>query len=114
MRGALLKVGSDGRRRRGAMTDGMDVEPVRVQHQSAVIVWMVMRAKSGRTVVSPARRRGRRMEGCRAVEIRRAQGDMVDHLTSTGKTRRVSLTVSGIHGCLRVKDSSALPRAMAW
>lgn len=95
------------------MTDGLYVEPVRVQHESAVIAWMTMRAKSGRTVVSPARRQGRRLEGFRTIEMRPAQGDRVDHLTSTWKTRRVSLAVSGIHGRLRVKDSSALPRAEA-
>jgi hypothetical protein len=38
------------------VTNGFDVETVRIQHERAVIVFMVMWAKSGRTVVASAGR----------------------------------------------------------
>ena len=32
----------------------LDIVPVRIEYESAVIVWMIVRADAGRTIVTPA------------------------------------------------------------
>src|SRR5205814_6927920 len=58
------------------VTDGLDVMTVRIEHERAVIVRVIVRSQSGRAVVASARRHRRLVERVDPFPVRGAEGDM--------------------------------------
>ncbi|ALL12344.1 hypothetical protein AQ619_02620 [Caulobacter henricii] len=74
MRKALLGVGSDRR-----VANGLEVEPVRIDNERAMVVWMRMWAKSGRSIIRSTGRQGLDVEGRRMGAIVHAKAQMIEH-----------------------------------
>src|SRR5689334_22603522 len=58
------------------MADRLDVVAVRIEHERAVVIRVIVRPQSGRPVVAPARRYRRLVERVDLLPIRGAKGDM--------------------------------------
>src|SRR5207344_665960 len=78
LRMGLLMISSRCSFRRVA--DGFDVVPVRIEHERAVIMFVILRAQSGRTVVVAAGGEGGDMEG---IDLRPRVGREADVQSAT-------------------------------
>src|SRR5207248_1380558 len=58
------------------VTDGLDVTTVRIEHERAVIVRVIVRSQSGRAVVASALRDRRLVERVDPFPVRGTEGDM--------------------------------------
>jgi hypothetical protein len=58
------------------MADRFDVVAVRIEDEGPIVAWMVLGAKPGTTVVAPARRDGRLMEGINSGAVIGSKRDM--------------------------------------
>ena len=64
------------------MTNRFDAMTVGIQHESTVIVGVILRSKSGRAVVAPSRRERRRVKGVNGGAVGSTEADV-----STGNWR---------------------------
>src|SRR5437660_8202928 len=58
------------------MTDRLDAMSIRVQHEGAVIIGVIMRPKPGRAIVAPATSKRRRVKGVDRRAVGGAKADV--------------------------------------
>src|SRR5664279_5904499 len=58
------------------MVNGLDVVAVGIEHEGAVVVWMVVRTQSGGAIVDPAGRDRRFIKSADRLPMLRGKGDM--------------------------------------